>query len=422
MKVTLINTSDAGGGAPAACMRLLKALEQKQVDVTLLVQEKKTGEPRVVTTGGGPWRRFIGRFNFLYERLPFIWFKAKAREVRFAFSPANTGTDISKLPAVKGADILHLHWINGGFLSIKNLGQLMKTGKPVVWTLHDMWAFTGGCHYAGDCGHFLKNCGDCWMLRSPGPDDISHSGWERKAAMYRSAQNIVFITCSRWLAAEAKKSSLLKDFRVEAIPNPIDVKLFSPGNKTNIRKKWNIDPDARIILFGAANILDRRKGIIYLVEALDILKARYSELDDAEIVLFGKNKSFDTSVLPYKVHEVNIINTQEQMAELYNLADVYVTPAIEDNLPNTVMESLACGTPVVAFNTGGLPDMVEHMKNGYLAKFKSAADFASGIHCILASADKNKFAENARKKVLDTFTNEIVAEKYLAIYQSILKK
>ena len=226
MKVTLINTSDAGGGAPAACMRLLKALEEKQVDVQLLVQEKKTDEPRAIGIADGFLSRFIAKFNFLAERLPFIWFRAKSREVRFAFSPANAGTDISRQPAVTDADVLHLHWTNGGFLSIRNLEQLLQTGKPIVWTLHDMWAFTGGCHYSGDCDRFIGQCGNCWMLKNTDENDLSHSGWLQKLDMYKAAKNVVFVTCSKWLAGVAKTSSLLKDFRIEAIPNPIDTEIF----------------------------------------------------------------------------------------------------------------------------------------------------------------------------------------------------
>jgi glycosyltransferase involved in cell wall biosynthesis len=167
--------------------------------------------------------------------------------------------------------------------------------------------------------------------------------------------------------------------------------------------------------------MDRRKGIIYLVEALDELKKNYPE-QNIEIIIFGKNKSFDVSVLPFKVHELDLISSQDDLVDLYSLADVFVTPAIEDNLPNTVMEALACGTPVVAFNTGGIPDMVEHRQNGYLAEFKSSADFATGIHYILNSENKAELALNARKKVLDTFTNEIVAAKYINLYQTILNK
>jgi glycosyltransferase involved in cell wall biosynthesis len=422
VKVTLINTTDAGGGAPVACMRLLKALERKQVDVYMLVKEKKTSEPRVKTIGDGFKWGVKAAFDFLYERIPFILFKAKDKSLRFSFSTADTGIDISKHPDVLDADILHLHWTNFGFLSTENIKQLLETGKPVVWTLHDMWAFTGGCHYSGGSDHFKDECGNCWMLRDPKADDISHDGWLRKKKMYKAAANLVFVTCSNWLGGEARKSSLLKDFRIETIANPIDTDLFSPKDKASLRAKWFIDPKAKIILFGAANILDRRKGIIYLVEALNDLKNNYADTDAVEIVIFGKNKSFDVSQLPFKVYEMHIINSQENMAALYSLADVFVTPAIEDNLPNTVMEALACGTPVVAFNTGGIPDMVDHLKNGYLAEFKSSADFAAGINYVLNSNEKQELADNAREKVLKNFTGEIIASKYIALYQTILNK
>ncbi len=422
MKVTLINTTDAGGGAPAACMRLLKALELKQVDVEMQVQQKFTSEPRVKTVGSDLLKRIGLMFDFLYERMPFIWFKAKDKTLRFAFSTADAGVDITKQPSVLNADILHLHWTNSGYLSIKNIKQLFETGKPVVWTLHDMWTFTGGCHYAGECDHFINECGNCWMLRDADEHDLSFKGWQRKTEMYNAAKTIVFVTCSNWLAEVARTSSLLKNFRIETIPNPIDIEIFSAKNKIAARKKWNINTGAKIILFGAANIMDRRKGITYLVDALNNLKNKYLSAENIEIVIFGKNKSFDITLLPFKVYELDIISSQQDLAELYSLADVFVSPTVEDNLPNTIMEALACETPVVAFNTGGVPDMVEHKVNGYLAEFKSSADFAAGIDYILNSKNKAELSENARNKVLNNFTNEIVAAKYLAVYQSILNK
>jgi glycosyltransferase involved in cell wall biosynthesis len=422
MKVTLINTTDAGGGAPVACMRLLKALQLKQVDVKLQVQDKKTNEPRVDSISDSRVGKLKAKFNFFYERLPFIWFRAKDRSVRFAFSTADAGTDISKQPDILNADVLHLHWTNGGYLSINNLKQLLKTGKPVLWTLHDMWTFTGGCHYSGDCDHFTHQCGNCWMLRDPYDEDISFKGWMRKIDMYKAAKNVVFVTCSHWLADVARTSSLLKDFRIETIPNPIDTEIFSAKDKVASRAKWQINPKSKIILFGAANIMDRRKGITYLVDALNDLKSNYAGIEDVEIVIFGKNKSFNVSSLPFKVYEAGIISSQSDIAELYSLADVYVSPTTEDNLPNTIMEALSCATPVVAFNIGGIPDMVEHLQNGYLAEFKSVEDFAAGIHYVLDPSRKEFLSANAREKVLNTFTNHKVAEQYMEVYQSILKR
>jgi len=419
MKITLINTSDAGGGAPAACMRLLKALEGEKVDVHLLVQHKKTKERRVKSVTNNYLSRLKAKVDFLYERLPFIALHAKERSLRFAFSTANAGESISDEGMILNADILHLHWTNSGFLSIDDLKDLVDIGKPIVWTLHDMWAFTGGCHYSGDCDHFQNQCGDCWFLRDAGPDDISHKGWLKKASLFAGA-NITFVTCSKWLAGVARQSSLLKDFRIESIPNPIDTAIFSPQDETDMRAKWCVNPFAKVILFGAANIMDRRKGITYLVEALNILQGKCADTTAVEVVIFGKNKHFDIAQIPFPVKELSIISSQEELAEIYSMADVFVTPSIEDNLPNTVMEALSCGTPVVAFNTGGIPEMVDHQQNGYLAEFKSAADLAKGMYEVIYTDDAKALSANARNKVLANFNNEKVAQQYIELYQSVL--
>ena len=421
MKVTLINTSDAGGGAPAACLRLLKALHTQKVEAKLLVQYKKTGEKRVQGIVTGLFSRLRAKFDFLCERLPFIFFHERDKSVRFAFSRANAGKSIKDEKWIKDADILHLHWTNSGFLSIADLKELVDTGKPIVWTLHDMWAFTGGCHYSGVCNHFINQCGDCYFLRDEEPNDISYDGWLRKAAMYADAKNITFVACSQWLAGVAKQSSLLQNFRITSIPNPIDTTVFSPQDKVDTREKWHINPFAKIVLFGAANINDRRKGLKYLIEALGILKTDYPETDFIEVVIFGKNKLFDVSQLPFRAHAFDLITSQQELAEIYSLADVFVTPSLEDNLPNTVMEAMSCGTPVVAFNTGGLPEMIDHLQNGYLAEFKSAAEFAEGIFEILYSDSEKNLSVNARNKVLENYNNEKVARQYIEVYKSLVK-
>ncbi len=416
----MINTSDTGGGAPVACMRLLKALEAQSVDVKMLVQHKKTGEPRVISVIKTWFDKQKAQINLLRERLPFIFFYEKDKSVRFAFSMANTGSSVMNEPAVADADIIHLHWTNFGFLSIDNLKELAQSGKPIVWTLHDMWAFTGGCHYAGTCDNFKRECGNCYFLKNPHPNDLSHRDWIVKAALFADNPNITFVTCSNWLAGEAKKSTLLKGFRVEAIPNPIDTTIYLPKDKSSARQKHGINADVKLILFGAANIMDRRKGLTYLVEALTILKNNYPS-DQVEIAIFGKNKHFDVSLLPFPVHQLGLITSQTDLVDIYSMADVTVSPSIEDNLPNIIMESLACGTPVVAFDTGGIPDMIGHQQNGYLAQFKSGEDLARGIHHVLFLANADEMAVAARNKVLDNFSNEKVAAQYINVYKSVLK-
>ncbi len=420
MKVTLINTSDAGGGAPAACMRLLHALRLQGAYARLLVQHKKTDSKAVSGIVKDAVSNLRARLTFLAERIPFILFHERDKTVRFAFSPANAGTSIINNPLVKDADILHLHWSNSGFLSISDLKELINTGKPIIWTLHDMWTFTGGCHYSGSCQRFKNECGNCPFLRDASENDLSHKGWLRKAVMYAGAKNITFVACSNWLAGVAGTSSLIKEFPINAIPNPIDIEVFSPRDKIAERMKRGINTDAKIILFGAANINDKRKGIKYLVEALQLLKQSNQDTSNVEVVIFGKNKHFDVTQLPFPVHQLNIITNENDLAAVYSMADVFVTTSLEDNLPNMVMEAMACGTPVVAFRTGGVPEMIDHLQNGYLADLASAQGIADGISEILYVADAPKLATNARQKVLDNYTNDKVANQYIELYHSVL--
>ncbi|GGH17230.1 glycosyltransferase family 4 protein [Mucilaginibacter phyllosphaerae] len=420
MKVALINTSDAGGGAAEACMRLLKALQLQQVDVTMVVQHKKRADDAVYTVEKNFFGKMRSSLNFLMERIPFMLFQERDKLVRFAFSPADAGTDISRSKVIREADIIHLHWTNSGFLSIKDLKKIFALNKPIVWTLHDMWAFTGGCHYAGPCNHFKNQCGNCYFLRNPEDNDLSHDGWLRKKNMLGVAKSLSVVTCSHWLGEVAMKSTLLKGLMIQAIPNPIDTELFSPKDKIAARAKWGANPSAKIILFGAANINDRRKGISYLVDALHILKNKYTEDTPMEIVIFGKNKHFDVTTLPFPVQQLNMITSPADLAEIYSMADVFVSPSIEDNLPNMIMEAMSCGTPVAAFNTGGIPDLIDHLVNGYMAEFKSSADLAAGINYVLNTANHNKYGSAARYKVKRMFNNEKVAGQYIDLYKSIV--
>ena len=420
MKVALINTSDSGGGAAEACMRLLKALQLQDLDVTMVVQHKTRAEEAVYTVERNIFGRIRSRVNFLLERIPFMLFQERDKQVRFAFSPANAGTDISNSNVIKEADIIHLHWTNSGFLSTRDIKKLLALNKPVIWTLHDMWVFTGGCHYSGSCNHFINQCGNCYFLRNPEDDDLSHDGWLNKNDMLPNAKNLSIVTCSNWLGETAMKSSLLKGVLIQAIPNPIDTALFSPQDQNAAKARWGVNPAAKIILFGAANVNHTRKGINFLVQALQFLKGSYVSDTPIEVVIFGKNKHFDVTKLMFPVRELNVITSPADLAEIYSLADVFVSPAIEDNLPNMIMEAMSCGTPVVAFNTGGIPDLIDHQVNGYMAEFKSATDLAKGITEVLDPSNHAEYATAARSKILRVFNNEKVAGQYIDLYRSVL--
>ena len=414
MKILIINKSDTIGGAAIASRRLKDALQANGHSVKMLVQEKLSNDDSIYSTTNGRFKRYYNFFLFILERLYFLFFE-KSKDVRFAFSPAVAGEDISGHSLVKEADVIHIHWFNQGFLSLKGLERLLKLNKKIVWTLHDMWAFTGGCHYAGECNNYEKGCGNCKFLKKPGNKDLSIRILNKKRKIL-SNKKLQIVTCSEWLAQKAKSSSLLQNHDVTAIPNPIDTTIFHPKDKDKLRTKINLPKDKKLILFGAANVMDERKGLKYLIEALGLLKKENPKLaEESEILLFGKSNEEFLKQLPLKVNNLGLISGEKNIANVYAVADVLVLPSLEDNLPNTVMESLACGTPVVAFNTGGIPEMVEHKRNGYLAEYRSAGGLMKGLVYVLTS-DFGLMSENAVEKVNMTFLQKIVAKQYFNVY------
>ncbi len=425
MKVLLINTEDISGGATVACKRLLNALQKVEgLEVKLLVYQKKSDNPQITGFAQKFWAKKKVFFNFLKERLFFAVFE-KNKSVRFAFSPTKAGVDISNHPLVKEADIIHLHWINFGFLSLDSLEKLFALNKPIVWTLHDMWAFTGGCHYAGNCINYQDQCGNCQpYLKKPTPHDLSFKILKRKKIIFSSNQNINFVACSRWLGKVAEESNLVHTANVSVtnIPNPIDTDVFKPFNTLESREELHLPKNKFYLLFGAMNIGDKRKGFSYLAKALHSLKEKYPELGSKIILLvFGKADEDLFEKLPFETHYLGQIKGLEKMIQAYNAADIFILPSIEDNLPNTVMESMACGKPVVAFDTGGIPEMITHLENGYLADFQSATSLSEGIAYFanLSEKEYGQACRNARLKVEANYSEELIATQYHAFYQKI---
>ncbi len=436
MKILLLNTDDFTGGAAIACRRLLKALlTYTDVQTQMLVQESKSGQEGVIQLNNSWFAKKIAFLRFVAERLYFL-FSEKSKEVRFSFNPAKFGIDISDNQYVIDSDIIHLHWINFGFLSIDSIKKLAETNKPIVWTLHDMWAFTGGCHHSKECENYQKSCGNCeQFLKSPSPTDLSNQIWQEKMLAFSKA-NLTIITCSEWLGNRAKKSSLLQNIRVESIPNPIDVQVFHPIDKTLARQKFNLSEDKKYILFAAMRVDAVGKGFAYFSEALSMLDARLSKFgnqtsniehrtSNIEILIFGQAQASDFESLPFKVNMLGRLSDLATIAQAYSAASVFVIPSLEENLPNTIMESMACGTPVVGFDVGGIPEMIDHQTNGvppngYLSKYKSAEDLADGIFWILYQSDYQSLCNNSRKKVLENYSEEVVAERYKKVYESLL--
>ncbi len=401
MRIALLTTYPHGG-AGIACGRLAAALRRVGVDARVL-------------TGADA----SSRWPFYAERLSFLPYE-RDRSVRFQFSLANVGCDMSRHPVVQAADVIHLHWINQGFLSLKGIARLARLGKPVVWTLHDMWAFTGGCHYSADCKRYQDACSYCPMVRWPGPRDLSHRIWRRKKRLF--PPHLTIITCSEWLGQCARSSSLLRDHTIEVVPNAIDTELFAPisdAQRQLFRQQWGIPPNAVLALFSSVKVENPWKGFSHLVDAL---KHLIRHRPDVPIVLMvmGKAHADTLQSLPCPVYALGALSEPTQLAAAYASADVFIIPSLEENLPNTVMEALSCGTPVAGFSAGGISEMVDHGRNGYLAPVGDTRALADAILWVAERSPQLRLA--ARQKAEQCYRLEVVGQRHLALYRRLLER
>lgn len=412
MRVLHLSTNDINGGAARAMYRSHTALRQAGIESLVLVQEKKSDDPAVF--------RFQPRLHWIdsclrprLDRLPVRLLHG--RDVGI-FSCQWVPDRLTSTINAINPDIVHLHWTQGGFTRIETLRSIKK---PLVWTLHDMWAFTGGCHYDRGCEGYKKACGKCPELESKNEHDLSSWILKRKLRAWQDL-NIHILTPSRWLADCARNSRLFSRSSVEVIPNGLDTRTYRPIPKNTARSLLNIPQDALFIAYGAMNaVSDKRKGFSQLQSALQITKKR-AHLANVNVIIFGAsspNRSQDT---PFPYYYLGSLHDDLTLALVYSAADVMVVPSLQDNLPNTAIESMACGTPVVAFDTSGLSDIVDHKINGYLAKPYSPEDLAAGVMWILEnSSRREELSAQARKKSLTTYSYETHARHLIAAYSSI---
>lgn len=263
MKVVHLSSSDLSGGASIACKRISDSLLLNGVDSNLLVQKKISSDDRVQTTSINFLSQLVYTLRFSLDE-GFI--RLFTNQERGRFTNSFVGLDVSKHPLILNSDIIHLHWINGGYLSLNSIEKLKQLNKPIVWTLHDMWAFTGGCHYSLDCRKFEKSCSDCPSLKFSGKKDTSHRIFNNKS--FFSELNLTVVSCSKWLKQEADKSILLGEKKAVNIPNPVDTDLYKPMDIKVARNKLGLSEDKIYILFGAMNLIDERKGFKYLLKSL----------------------------------------------------------------------------------------------------------------------------------------------------------
>ncbi|MFH1728847.1 MAG: glycosyltransferase family 4 protein [Pseudomonadota bacterium] len=410
MKVLIVNSNDIKGGAAKAAYRLNKGLQKIGVSSQMLVQEKTSSDSSVLTSESKCYK-IIPNTRPRFNQLPVHFYKNR---LTLPFSPAwlPFSNIVNKIHEIK-PDIVHLHFITNGMIHLKDL---LKIKCPIVWSLHDMWAFTGGCHYDNYCNKFQSQCFDCPILNSNKKNDLSKRIFKQKNKIYNKLDNITIVGLSKWMADCASKSVLLGRKDIKNIPNPIDTDLYQPIEKKIARKILNLPLDKKFVLFGADCINDYLKGFDFLRKALECI-----DQDNIELLILGSVEKTTSSLFRFPAHFIGKLNDEISMKILYNAADVTVLPSLQENLSNVVIESLSCGTPVVAFNIGGNGDMIEHKKNGYLANMSSSDDdLLKGINWILKNPDYDSLKHNARMKVLNEFEMIKVAQCYKNLYETIL--
>lgn len=409
MNILMISTSDIRGGAAIAAFRLMNALNANGVSAHMLVKEKLSGSSNVVQTGN----RQKNRLNFLAERARIFLHNRLSRKNLFTVSIADRGITITDHPLFRQADVIHLHWINQGMLSLDEIDHILSSGKKVVWTLHDMWSFTGICHHAWGCDHYENGCGRCPFLGSGSPKDLSAQLFKKKQLIYSSA-GIRFVCVSRWLADKAVQSALTSGHTIDVIPNIIDTALFSPGENNRHQHQR-----CKTIVMGAARLDHPIKGFDYLKRALQILvDEKRIKPDSVKLLLFGgvKHPASFFQEIPVTYEYAGQIVDEKEIADLYRRADAVVVPSLYETFGQTLTEGMGCGCPAISFDNSGQTDIITHRQNGYLARYKDAHDLAEGIYWTLFEANNDMLPQNAREKVVTHYSEEKIAEKYIQVY------
>lgn len=415
IKVLFVNTNDIHGGAAKGTYRLHKGLQKLGIDSRILVQIKSSDDFSVISAES----RFLKLFEKLRPTIDLIpqWaYRKRDRGAPWGISwfPNNIARKIEAVDP----DIVHLNWVSLGFVPIP---EIAKIRYPLVWTFHDSWAFTGGCHLPSGCKNYEKKCGYCPILGSKKPVDLSRLTWNRKYKYWKNL-DLTIITPSKWLNGCVKNSLLFKDSNIKIIPSGIvDTDIFKPIDKKTARKILNLDKGKKYILFGAVNFIkDKNKGFSLLNSAIRKLAAG-GQAKDTELLIFGSSKPLKSPSIGIKIQYMGVLHEDYSMALLFSAADVLCIPSMQETFPMTAVEALSCGTPVVAFDSTGIKDIIDHKENGYLAKPFEPEDYANGINWIFESKSHyNKLSKNTRKKVLEKFKIEVVAKTFQGLYTNLI--
>ena len=404
--VTLINAYDSGG-AGTATKRIYRGLQEVGVNANMLVDHKEGDDPHI----HGP-ESTIRKANSMarpyVDRLPLKLYGGSDGVFSPNWLPEDVGKRINKLDP----DVIHLNWVGGGFLTPSTIGSF---DRPVVWRFPDMWPMTGGCHYARSCEGYEESCGTCPELGSSRSWDLSRFTMARKNRAF-SDTNITVVAPSTWLAECARESTLFQDSRIEVIPNGLDTDVFYPWDNELARSVFGFNEEEMIVLFGSVNATsDPRKGFGLLESALNHVQS-----ENLRLVIFGSSEPAEPPDLNYPATYTGYLHDEQSLAFLYSSADVMVVPSKYEGFGQTVSESMACGTPVVAFDATGPSDTIDHQKNGYLAEPYTPEDLARGISWILEDRERRKnLSKQAREKAKNEFSLEVAANRYKDVYESI---
>ena len=386
MKILHLNRDSTEGGAARAATRLLEGLRREGADARLYVQRRSDDNPFVI----GPPAALGKARGFARRKFESLIFGLSSGKVKGLFSPAFLPDRLSKHVSAFAPDVVHLHWV----ARMMRLETLRRLNAPLVWTLHDSWPFTGGCFLPLDCTRYREQCGKCPVLRSSREEDLSRRVWRRKQKAWQGL-NLTVVAPSRWMAGCARGSSLFRNSPVEVIPNGLDIERYKPRDRRTAREHFSLPEDKRLILFGAKSATqDRNKGFHLLAQSLREL-AGSKWRDTIELVIFGSSEPDQLPDTPFKAHYLGWQHDDASLSLLYSAADVFVFPSIQETLGYAAMEAMACATPCVAFNQGGVPDLIDHGQNGYLARPFDPADLARGILWVLED-DKRRERDGCR--------------------------
>jgi len=394
--------------AGKAALRLHTAFLEAGISSNILSVEPDVNDSETTTVTGSK-SRLVVRMDYNLQN--FFTRHAEKRYGQFSFP--FFGTNVSKNELVRDADVIYLHWVQGGFLNLSNYRQLAQLKKPVIIFMHDMWSITGGCHHSFSCNNYKTRCINCPIFPRKGLLDLPVLEFDRKKKLYAENDNFYFISPSRWLYNCAKESKLTKDKPVYYIPNAFNDRNFQPVNKSDARNVLNLDKDQIIIAFGAVRVDGPYKGWKELKKSLEILHGRLDS-DKVTVLVFGSN--IDNQILegiPFKTKFMGFLKDEYSMSLVYNASDVLIAPSLAETFGYVVMESLSCGTPVVAFNVGGIPDLIKHKVNGYLAVYQDSSDIANGVIFCLENKIKGYILPEFRESVID---------RHLELLNTIIKK